>query len=150
MAETGSSSRGAVLGRPLHICWAGRGFGGRRGGGGVDYSSYLHLGSGGVLDFAVPAAETAINKAALPSSPGLLINCCGCFDWGRVGLIHSRAIHPLIRSSVYPSLFPSIHSSVSRQADTRTRANAHQRAFLIENTFHMRFQRHRFSFIFQY
>lgn len=117
MAETSSSSRGAVLGRPPHICWAERGWGGEGGG---DYSSYLHLGSGGVLDFAVPAAETAINKAALPSSPGLLINCCGCFDWGRVGLIHSRAIRPLIRSSVYPSLLLSIHSSVNRQADTHT------------------------------
>lgn len=128
MAESRSSSRGAVLGRPLHICWGGRGGGegegrGGRWWGGLDYASYLHLGSGGVLDFAVPAVETPINKAALPSFPGLLINCCGCFDLGRVGLIHSHAIHPLIhpiRPSVYPSFLLPIHSSVSQQADTHT------------------------------
>lgn len=125
MAESRSSSRGAVLGRPLHICWGGRGWGGEGregegggGGGGLDYASYLHLGSGGVLDFAVPAVETPINKAALPSFPGLLINCCGCFDLGRVGLIHSHAIHPLIhpsvRPSIHPSFFPSVHLSVGR------------------------------------
>lgn len=113
----------------------------------MDYSSYLHLGSGGgVLDFAVPAAETPINKAALPSFPGLLINCCGCFDLGRVGLIHSYAIHPLIHPSVYPSFLLPIHSSVSRQADTRTLTNAHQ--LCVSNSKYISY--YCFCFIFQY
>lgn len=83
---------------------------------GMDYSSYLHLGSGDVLDFAVPAAETAINKAALPSFPPV-DELLRLFSFGTSGTN--------TQPSPLPSTHPSLHLLSCQSGGGHTHPHTH-------------------------